>query len=93
MKLRALWIWDAAVTLVFVVFFLIGLGDGSISSFNIELWFLLLAFLAAVLLGGFALQSSGYRRPAAIVLLIPGVPGLIYALFLVAVLVFNPRWN
>jgi hypothetical protein len=46
-----------------------------------------------VLLGGFALQSSGYRRPAAIVLLIPGVPGLIYALFLVAVLVFNPRWN
>lgn len=93
MKLRALWGWDALISVVFVVFFLIGLGDGSISSFNIEIWLTLLAGLAAVLLGSLALQSSGYIRLAAILLLIPGVPGLFYALFFVAVLVFNPRWN
>jgi hypothetical protein len=93
MKLRALWGWDAAITLVFLAFFFVGLGDGSISSFNIELWIILLVGLAAVLLGGFALQSSGYPRLATILLLIPGVPGLVYALFLVAVLAFTPRWN
>jgi hypothetical protein len=91
--MRALWGLDAVIAFVFVVFFFIGLADGSISSFNIGLWVVLLSGLAVILLGSLALRSSGYNRLATMLLLIPGVPGIAFALFFVAVLVFNPRWN
>jgi hypothetical protein len=84
---------DAAVALVALYFFFIGLGDGSVSSFNIGLWLALLGGIAAVLGGGWALNAKGQRRAALGVLAILALPGLLFGLFILMVLVLQPRWN
>ncbi len=84
---------DAAVALVFLYFFLIGLADGSVSSFNIALWLAILAGLAAVLIGGPALGAHGHRAAAYALLLVLAIPGFLGGLFLLAVIILQPRWN
>src|ERR1051325_6776079 len=61
MIFKILWGIDALTALVFVVFFIIGIGDGTVSSFNIMLWLLILGILAAVLIGSISLQRVGRR--------------------------------
>ncbi|MBS0534970.1 MAG: osmoprotectant transporter permease [Proteobacteria bacterium] len=84
---------DALAALVVVYFFFVGLADGSVSSFNGALWFALLAGVAAIVGGGWALQSSGRRGLAAAVLLILALPAVAYALFIALIVVTQPRWN
>jgi hypothetical protein len=84
---------DVLVAAVVLFFFFAGLGDGSVSSFNIGLWLGILAVLAAVLGGGWLLKSNGHPRLANLVLLILEIPGLLYALFILAVIILQPRWN
>lgn len=84
---------DALAALVIFYFFVVGLADGSVSSFNGELWFALLTGVAAVIGGGWALQAKGYRRAAAAVLMILAVPAVIYALFIALIVITQPRWN
>jgi len=84
---------DALAALVVVYFFIVGLGAGSVSSFTGALWFGILAAVAAVLGGGWALQASGRRGLAAVVLLIVAAPALAYALFIALLLITQPRWN
>ncbi len=84
---------DVLAALVVVYFFIIGLGDGSVSSFNGALWFGILAALAVVLGGGWALQARGHRGLAAVVLLIVALPALAYALFIALILITQPHWN
>lgn len=81
------------VAAVVVGFFLVGLGDGSVSSFNAGLWLGLLALTAGVLLGGTFLRARGRTAAAVAVLAILAVPGLLYGLFLLLILVTQPRWN
>ena len=83
----------SAVALVALLFFFWGLSDGSVSSFNIVLWLALLGGIAAVLLGGWALNASGRRGAACAVLAILAVPGVLSVLFLLSVLILQPRWN
>ena len=85
--------FDVLVALVFVYFFVIGLGDGSVSSFNIVLWMGILATLAAVLIAGNRLNAAGKPKLALAVLALVAVPGLLYVLFFGAILVLQPRWN
>jgi len=85
--------FDVLVALVFVYFFVIGLGDGSVSSFNIVLWMGILATLAAVLVGGNRLNAAGKPKLALAVLAIVALPGLAYVLFFAAILILQPRWN
>lgn len=84
---------DALAALVAVYFFFVGLADGSVSSFNGELWFGLLAGVAAIIGGGWALQAKGYRGFAAAVLMILALPAVAYALFMALILITQPRWN
>ena len=93
MFVRALIAFDALVALVVVYFFAIGLGDGSVSSFNMGLWLGILAAVAAILGGGIALNAKGQRGAAIAVLMILAVPGLLYVLFLLVILITQPRWN
>jgi len=51
MKFKILWGIDAVIALVFVYFFVVGLGDGSVSSFNMRLWLSTLFTLGGVALG------------------------------------------
>lgn len=81
------------VAAVLVFFFLVGLGDGSVSSFNAGLWLGVLAGVAAVLFAGTRLRARGHTAAAIAVLGILALPGLLYALFLLLILLTNPRWN
>lgn len=83
----------ALVAAIAVAFFVIGIADGSVSSFNIVLWFGLLAGVGIVLLGGAFLRSKGRTRSAIGVLALLAVPGLLYASFLLLVVVSDARWN
>ena len=84
---------DIATAMVILYFFGVGLGDGSVSSFNMHLWLAILAALVAVLGGGLALNARGNRRAAIAVLLILAIPGVLYGLFALSMIVFQPRWN
>jgi hypothetical protein len=90
---KILWGIDAVIALVFVYFFAVGLGDGSVSSFNMRLWLGTLSTLAGVLSGGLVLQRSGRTRLAISLLLILAVPGVLAGLFFLAMIIINPRWN
>jgi len=84
---------DAAAALVALYFFVIGLGDGSVSSFNIVLWLVLLGGLAAILGGGWMLNAKGQRGAAIGVLAILAVPALLCVVLFAAMMVAPPRWN
>lgn len=84
---------DVLAALVIVYFFVVGLSDGSVSSFNGDLWFGLLAGIGAVIGGGWALYAKGRRGAAVIVLLILAIPAVVYALFLALIVITQPRWN
>lgn len=93
MLFKALFTIDLLIAGIVVYFFFAGLGDGSVSSFNMTLWLAILAGLAAVLSAGYALRSTGRRALANLVLLVLAVPGALYAFFLVVVVMSGARWN
>ncbi len=92
------WFWglfgiDALVAAIFVYFFFVGLGDGSVSSFNGALWLGILTGLAAVLGGSFFLKRAGQNVLALCLLGLLAIPALLAALFFAVILISNPRWN
>jgi hypothetical protein len=93
MKFWLLWGWDAVITLVFAFFFLWGLADGTVSSFNIVLWMGILAGLGIVVGGSLWLRATGRLSLAVALLLVLALPGALFAFFLLAALVLHPRWN
>lgn len=89
----ALFVGAALTAAVAVVFFAIGLGDGSITSFNLGLWLALLAAMGLSLWAGRALRARGRPALALAALAVTAVPGLLAALFVLLLLVTQPRWN
>lgn len=90
---RILFAVAAAVALVAFCFFAIGIADGSVSSFNMTMWLALLGGVSAVLAVGMALNARGHRVAACAVLSILAVPGLLAGLFVLSLIVMQPRWN
>lgn len=84
---------DALIAAIFVFFFLWGLEDGTVSSFNIVLWLGTLGALAGILGGGWILQSKGLRWPAIGLLSVLAIPGFLVGLFFLALIILQPRWN
>jgi ABC-type spermidine/putrescine transport system permease subunit II len=74
-------------------FFVIGLVDGSVSSFNIALWLALVGIAIAVPLGGWRLDAAGRRKTATALLAVVAVPEIAYALFALLIISTQPRWN
>lgn len=74
-------------------FFVRGLSDGTVSSFNIATGLILLLGVGVVVVGGYALQTRGRRGLARALVIILAVPGIGDALFLLAVLIGHPRWD
>lgn len=95
----AVWVFRAALTCALPVsatvlfFFIWGLIDGSVSSFNGTLWFALLAVVAGVPIIGWCLRASGKLRTAILVLSVLVVPGLFYLLFLILVVASGSSWR
>lgn len=90
---RILLLIDAAAALVIVYFFGVGVNDGSVSSFNIVLWVAILLGVAAILGGGIALNATGKRLLANLVLAVLGVPAFLFGGFMLLMIVLQPRWN
>lgn len=88
-----LWGVDAVIALVFLYFFFIGLADGSVSSFNGGLWFVILAALGAILVGSYWLHTHQQETFAKILLAVLAIPGLLCGLFFLIILITKPRWN
>jgi len=84
---------SALTVFVLVLFFVIGVGDGSVSSFNVVLWMGLLAVTSLSLWVGLALHRKGRFALSLVALSITAVPGLVAALFVLLLLVTQQRWN
>jgi hypothetical protein len=87
------WSVDAAVAAVVMGFYLVGLGDGSVSSYNAMLWLGVLAALAVVVGGSLVLKIVGRRALAIALGLVLTIPAALFCLFWVVVIVSHPRWN
>ena len=93
MKFWLLWGFDALIALVVLYFFFTGLFDGSVSSFNMGLWLIILLGLTAIMGGSLYLFSAGRSGIATAVLLLLAIPGVLYALFLLILIITASRWN
>ena len=93
MLFRILWWVDVVAAVIAVAFFFIGIGDGSVSSFNIALWAALLAALAVVVFGSHALAQNDRRWPAIGLAALLAVPALLYGLMIVVFVASGARWN
>lgn len=88
-----LWAIDVLVALVFVFFFLIGLVDGSVSSFNMGLWSLTLLVLGSTLLGSYGLHRAGFKGWALVVASVIAIPGILGGLFFLLLILTQTSWN
>ena len=93
MKFWIPWGIAAVVTIVVVYFFLVGLADGSIFSFNEGLWTLLLVGTLAVTAGSLILKNSGRPGLGVLLSLLLALPGLLAGIFMLLILITQPRWN
>jgi hypothetical protein len=87
------WAVDAVVAAIAVYFFFVGVADGSVSSFNIGLWLSILVALAVEVGGSLWLKARGRRGLAVTLLWLLAAPALLAGVFLLIVLITNPRWN
>lgn len=88
-----LWGFDAFVGLIVLYFFMIGLNDGSVSSFNMGMWTILLLALAAIMGGSLWLKSLNHIGLAKVLLCLLAIPGLLFGLFMLLMITTNTRWN
>ncbi len=93
MKFWISWGIGAIVSTACVYFFAVGLMDGSVSSFNGGLWLALLATCGGVMGGSYLLNARGRTTLALLLSLVLSVPGLLFGLFMLMLLLTNPRWN
>jgi hypothetical protein len=84
---------DSLIAFIALYFFSIGLVDGSVSSFNIVLWLGILGGITAIMIGGLVSNAKGYRRLADGILMILALPGVLFGLFMLVLIISNPRWN
>lgn len=87
------WSIDLVAALILVLFFFIGIADGTVSSFNIGLWLLVLGVVGGVVAGSLALRSRAHPRFAATLVTILAIPTALTGLFFLALLVIPVRWN
>ena len=84
---------DGLAAAVVLFFFLWGVSDGTVSSFNILIWLALLGGVGGVVGGGLWLNSLGHRRFANRLLLVLAIPATLIFLFFLALIVLQPDWR
>jgi hypothetical protein len=90
---RIFLIVDAIAAAIILFFFMWGLADGTVSSFNIMLWLAILGGTAGVLGGGWALKEKGKIAAASVLLGVLAAPSLLYGLLLLVLIVGQPNWR
>lgn len=92
MKFWIPWGIAAVVTGVAVCFFLAGLINGSVSSFNAGLWMLILLSTVGITAGSLILKKSGRPGLGSLLALVLALPGLLAGLFMLLILFTQTRW-
>jgi hypothetical protein len=96
LKLWLFWVFwgiDALICAIAGVFFLLGLTNGSVSSFNIGIWIAIWAALAVILAGSLWLKAAGHPVIGTVLLLVLAIPGICYGLFVFLFTVTKSTWN
>ena len=78
---------------VILFFFMWGLSDGTVSSFNGLLWLAMLAIPSATLLGGWVQWGKGNRAFALALLALPSMPALLFGLFFLVLILAHPDFK
>lgn len=84
---------DAIALGIILYFFVWGLSDGTVSSFNILDWMGLIAIAGGIVAGGVLLQRAGRSGQAKALLALMAVPVALGGLFILILIVANPRWQ
>jgi hypothetical protein len=92
------WFWipwsiDALIAVVALYFFFVGLADGTVSSFNMGVWMLILFSLTVIVGGSIWLRSTGKHGIAIVLLLLLAIPGVFCGLLLLALVIARPNFN
>ena len=88
-----LWSIDAVIAAVALYFFFSLAAGGRVGSFNILPWVAILAALAAVVGGSVWLRSAGQHALAIILLLLLAIPGVLFVLFFLLILILHPNFH
>lgn len=88
-----LWAFDALIGVVLLGYFVRGLTAGTVASFNIGVWLVVLLLVAAVLWRCAALRTAGHPTVATVILASLALPALLAGLLLLAAVLLKPRWN
>ncbi|MEO7175182.1 MAG: osmoprotectant transporter permease [Saprospiraceae bacterium] len=88
-----LYIIDSIVAAIIFYFFVIGLLDGTVSSFNAVYWIAILVALALIMFGGVWLKNHGHPGVAILLISVLAAPAFLYFIFMLILLISNPKWN
>jgi hypothetical protein len=88
-----IWGIDAITAFIVLLFFFIGMADGTVSGINLGLWAMIIAALIVILFGSLWLRSHGYPGFAMLLTLLLAVPALLFGLYMTIAIVSKPRWN
>ena len=88
-----LWAIDAVIAAVALYFFFFLAAGGRIGSFNILPWLAILAALTAVVGGSFWLRSVEQDAVAIVLLLLLAIPGALFVLFFLLLLILHPNFH
>jgi len=88
-----LWCIDDIIAAIAVYFFFSLAAGDRIRSFNLLPWLLILAALAAIVVGSIWLRSIGQRALAIVLLLLLAIPGVLFALFFLILLLSHPDFH
>ena len=89
---RTLLIIDLIAAATLLVFFLWGLSDGT-AFYAIGTWLAAIAGAGATIGGAMVAGAKGNRGLAVLLLLPVAIPALLYGLFVLSMLILQPRWN
>jgi hypothetical protein len=78
---------------VLIWFFLEGLADGTVSSFNIGLWLPLLAAVGGLFGGGIALHRGGRTVAGKMLLALLALPALLGGFVTLVLIISPPNWH
>jgi hypothetical protein len=80
---------NVAVALVAFAFFLIGLADGTVTTFNVLIWGAMLGVLFSLPMAGWLMRVRGWRR-AGIALLAPLAVVVVGGVLVTLVMIVSP---
>ena len=90
---RVLWGINAILAVVALYFFIDGLKTASNSGSYLQTWLVLLLVLAVALGGSVVLKNNNHMILAKLLLSVIALPGFLYGLWIVIMLIAQPKWQ